>query len=104
MSIFVKGVEMPTEEQEPFRFELYADGAVVQLMPPDNDCEFKAIPVPDHRRLIDADAMEQDAQKRLLMCNKNDNQFQKPYEIMRAIALAPTIIEADKEAIKNSTT
>ena len=48
-------------------------------------------------RLIDADALEQDAQKRLLMCNKNDNQFQKPYEVMRAIATAPTIIPAEEE-------
>ena len=58
---------------------------------------FSAIPVPDHGRLIDADALEQDAQSRLQICNKYDNQFQKPYEVMRAIALAPTVIPASRE-------
>ena len=57
--------------------------------------EIIAVPVPSHGRLGDLDALEQDAQKRLLMCDKNDNQFQKPYEVMRAIALAPTIIPAE---------
>lgn len=48
-------------------------------------------------RLIDADALEKEAQKRMSICNKYDNQFQKPYEIMRAIACAPTIIPASEE-------
>ena len=55
------------------------------------------VPVSPHGDLIDRDALEQDAQKRLLICDKNDNQFQRPYEVMRAIALAPTIIPASKE-------
>ena len=56
---------------------------------------FKAVAVPEpHGRLIDADALEQDAQKRLLICSKYNDQFQKPYEVMRAIALAPTVIPA----------
>lgn len=58
--------------------------------------DFPAIHVPPHGRLIDADALEQESQKRLLMCNKNDNQDQKPYEIMRAIALAPTVIPEEE--------
>ena len=53
-------------------------------------------PIP-HGRLIDADALENEAQMRLLQCNKYDNQFQKPYEVMRAIALAPTIIPAEEK-------
>ena len=52
--------------------------------------------IPSHGRLIDAELLEEDAQKRLLMCSKNNNQFQKPYEIMRAIALAPTVIQAEE--------
>ena len=59
-------------------------------------CPLIEVPEP-HGRLGDLDALEQDAQKRLLMCKKNDNQFQAPYEVMRAIALAPTIIPASKE-------
>jgi len=55
------------------------------------------IEVPAHGRLIDADALEENAQKRLLICSKNDNQFQKPYEVMRAIDNASTVIPADKE-------
>ena len=60
-----------------------------------SDCPL--VPVPEHGRLIDADALERDVQKRLLICDKNDNQFQRPYEVMRAIALAPTIIPAEEE-------
>lgn len=55
------------------------------------------VPVSVHGDLIDRDALEQDAQKRLLECEKYDNQFQKPYEVMRAIVLAPTIIPAESE-------
>lgn len=79
MSVYIKSMEMPTEEQEPFRFELYADGAVVQLMPPDNDCEFKAIPIPDHDDLIERDTL--------------------PWYLkdVTEILEAPTIIPADKE-------
>lgn len=49
--------------------------------------------IPPHGRLIDADGLEQECQKRLLICT---DQFQRPYEVMRAIALAPTIIEAEE--------
>lgn len=52
------------------------------------------VEVPPHGRLIDADALEQECQKRLLVCT---DQFQRPYEVLRAITLAPTIIPASKE-------
>ena len=55
------------------------------------------VPIPPHGRLIDADALENEVQMRLLECNKYGNQFQRPYEVLRAIALAPTIIPASKE-------
>lgn len=60
----------------------------------DKACPLVEISTP-HGRLIDGDALENEAQMRLLECNKYDNQFQKPYEVMRAIALAPTIIESE---------
>ena len=69
----------------------------------EDDCEeckpqwCPLIPIQPHGRLIDADALEQEAQERLLECDKYDNQFQKPFEIMRAIRLAPVIIAADME-------
>ena len=94
MSILIKDMEMPTGYVE-LGIALDADGHPTAVT---RDGEiFDVIPVPEHGRLIDADALEQDAQKRLLMCNKNDNQFQKPYEVMRAITLAPTVIYASEE-------
>lgn len=54
------------------------------------DCPI--IHVPPHGRLIDADGLEKECQKRLLICT---DQFQRPYEVMRAIALAPTVIKPD---------
>lgn len=110
MSVLIKGMKMPKNCNEcPLCFyegqAIYCcralpaieDGEI--LKPWKNkrkDCPLVEIEVP-HGRLIDADALEQDAQKRMLICNQNDNQFQKPYEVMRAIALAPTIIPAEED-------
>ena len=60
-----------------------------------SDCPL--VPVSPHGDLIERDALEQDAQGRLLECDKYDNQFNKPFEIMRAIRVAPVIIPADME-------
>ena len=65
------------------------------VFPRPNNCPL--IELPPHGDLIDRDMLEQEAQKRLLECKKHDNEFRKPYEIMNAIALAPTIIPSDKE-------
>ena len=54
MSILIKGMEMPTYEQGVRTINIYADGVVT------NYAEVtigKAVPVPEHGRLIDADAM-----------------------------------------------
>lgn len=59
-----------------------------------NDCPL--VEIPPHGRLVDADALQMEAHKRLLMCNKNGNQVHKPYEMMKAIVCAPTIIEAEE--------
>lgn len=101
MSVLIKGMEMPSGclscdfcnpfVDEPYCRRLMRKTPKVTRL---EDCPL--VPVPSHGRLIDSDALEQDAQKRLLLCNKNDNQFQKPYEIMRAIACAPIIIEAEE--------
>lgn len=88
MGVYIKGMEMPTKG---YRLILvHADGTVQTT-----DGETTAISVPPHGDLIDRDALEQDAQKRLLICNKNDNQFQRPYEVIRAIALSPAVIPAE---------
>jgi hypothetical protein len=95
MGVYIKGIEMSKSCGNCF-FDTHCDNWRLRNWgaPPPDDCPL--VPVPPHGRLIDADALEQDAQKRLLMCDKNDNQFQKPYEVMRAIALAPTIIPAEE--------
>lgn len=109
MSVLVNGMEMPINcdscrimvfEDTNCDPELFCGCPLVFKAHPQGEdhrpdyCPL--VPVPPHGRLIDADALEQDVQKRLLMCNKNDNQFQKPYEAMRVIALAPTIIPAEE--------
>lgn len=93
MSVIIKGIGMPTGNDE-LRLIIHSNGQVIISHKTYFD-ETEAILVPPHGRLIDADALEQDAQKRLLICNKYDDQFQKPYEVMRAIALAPTILDAE---------
>ena len=118
MGVYIKGIEMPkncdkciysawsnfyqiyvcnaVRKNEPALFDgkQTKSTAVARSARADN-CPL--IPVPPHGRLIDADALENEAQMRLLECNKYDNQFQKPYEVMRAIALAPTIIPTSEE-------
>lgn len=105
MGVYIPNMEMPTSCLE---CRLYNDPwcmaknrnqwRTAYNRPPkgerQNDCPL--VPVPPHGRLIDADALENEAQMRLLECIKYDNQFQKPYEVMRAIALAPTIIPAEE--------
>lgn len=105
MGIYIKDMEMPKSCKEcPF-----SDHEAWCLIPGNwrkryycptdevsDDCPL--VEVPDgHGDLIDRNVAEQDAQARMLICDKYDNQFQKPYEVMRAIALAPAIIPADPE-------
>lgn len=94
MSILIEGIDMPTPEQGVRTINIYADGVVTNYA---EEAIGKAVPLPQHGDLVDRDALEQDAQGRLVICNKYENQFQKPYEVMRAIALAPTIIPAEGE-------
>ena len=97
MGFYVKGMEMPKDGYRQVFID--SNGTVTWFNNgadgPNTMYKAKAFPVQPHGRLIDADALEQDAQSRLQMCNKYDNQFQKPYEVMRAIALAPTVIPAE---------
>lgn len=52
MSILIKGMEMPKDEY--VGIFVYPDGRVSMSLVGQ---EYKAIPVPDHGRLIDADAL-----------------------------------------------
>ena len=105
MGVYIKNMEMPKSCLNCFlsrsgcravlkRMRAMEAGTWIPANYRHDDCPL--VPVPEHGDLIDRDALEKETQKRMLMCNKNDNQFQKPYEIMRAIALAPTIIPAEE--------
>ena len=97
MSILINGIEMPKSCWDCFACH---DGWCIINQKIEghrtvtHSCPL--IEVPPHGRLVDADMLENEAQMRLLECDKYDNQFQKPYEVMRAIALAPTIIPAEE--------
>lgn len=65
-----------------------------QRMP---DCPLVEISEP-HGELIDRDSLLQEVHKRLLLCTKYENDFQKPYEIIRAIETAPVIIQKEGDA------
>ena len=92
MSILIPGLEMPTAEQGVRTINIYADGVVT------NYAEVtigKAIPVPEHGRLIDADelirinaeiARKADPEVAIAMLHS-----------LKILMKAPTIIEADSE-------
>ena len=110
MGIYIKNMEMPKSCDE-CRIMMFEDTNCLPELFCGCPIVFKAHPqgvghrpnycplvqVLPHGRLIDADVLEEEVQKRMLICDKNDNQFQKPYEIMRAIILAPTIIPAEED-------
>lgn len=106
MSILIKGMEMPKNCDNCWALDDYGDYPRCRITEEQRGYNFQIrekrmdkcplVPVQPHGDLIDRDALEKDAQKRMLICIKNDNQFQKPYEIMRAIETAPTIIPAEE--------
>ena len=90
MSVYIKGMEMPTEGEASRLVIITCDGRAIAIDGPHRDvCE--AIPVPDHGRLIDADAL----------LNSIAEEY-KRYESVKIISrieleTAKTIIPADKE-------
>ena len=91
MSVYIKGMEMPTDCA--LMLKIFPDGRVgvpihlnwagTMVL---NDAE--AIHVPDHGRLIDADA---------LMEHLGDVEYKGA--IKRVLVQAPTVIPADKEDV-----
>lgn len=99
MSLLIKGMEMPTEV--PILFCIHPDGKVFADFE-GGWREYKAIPVPPHGRLIDADALA----KRI----KDEGRNQAEYYADRyapvvmaygdcygKVQSAPTIIPAEEE-------
>jgi hypothetical protein len=92
MGVYINGMEMPKHGHVVIR--IYSDGRV------ENETTERGIgtafPIrAGHGRLIDGDAVTQEAYRRLLECEKYGNEFEKPYEILRAIETAKTIVPAE---------
>ena len=84
MPIYIKGVEMPAEGV--FCIDIFPDGRVAGHY----DCtikQAKAVPVPAHGRLIDADALIEN-------CMKEDGFLAEL--LFRKVSNAPTIIPAEE--------
>lgn len=97
MSILIHGMKMP--KGRPIRIEITADGAVSEIISP-----FLVIPsgyaieLPLHGRLIDADALMENAKLRIFA------QSDLPYfkRFVNLLEFAPTIIPADPEGGENN--
>lgn len=82
MGVYINGMEMP-EDGCHHIICIYANGTVVT-----GKREYRAISVPQHGRLIDAD--------KLLKAEYNIDLFGSSYIRRREICNAPTIIQADE--------
>lgn len=85
MSVLIKGMDMPKKK----------NGAVIIIYPDgrcafENGKEYKAVPVPPHGRLIDADALLADVRAH------SESYFADDFA-HEWVDVAPTIIPADKD-------
>ena len=85
MGVYIKGMEMPTA---PVLFCIHPDGKVFADLE-GGWREYKAIPVPSHGDLIDADWVRNDIDK------KRPGRSYEDAWALTVIDAAPTIIEAD---------
>ena len=81
--IYITGIQMPVGE-EMLCLNIHPDGKVTQHFELRCDGIGRAFPVPDHGRLIDADAL-------CRLCDNTIDHSVTPNDIMRV----PTIIPAD---------
>ena len=104
MSVYIKGMEMPKNCEEcaikSWDTEDYVcpfSGVSTLCISRQADCPL--IPVPDHGRLIDKDALEQDISESVVFSGRENNpEIYGANKIINRIHHAPTIIPADKEA------
>ena len=101
MSILIKGMEMPCEEAEPLRIELYADGTVIVIKEQDDFYEFKAVPVPPHGRLGDLDVLAKQVEYERFHHAHTDGLAARHHvaeygHFLKLIFDAPTIIPAEE--------
>lgn len=103
--IYIPGMEMPKRDAT---FLVHVNGDQIDLAPPRKYCDeykrekktYKLVPVPDHGRLIDADALlETEAQHWITEYNSDGYAADEiGAYTMAQIDAMPTIIPADKGA------
>ena len=101
--VYIKGMEMPKDcydcplivEEERFSVCIPLARVLDDESIRQKDCPL--IPVPDHGRLIDKDALEQDISDSVVFSGRENNpEIYGANKIINRIHLAPTIIPADK--------
>lgn len=93
MSIYIHGMEMPKTGYEDIR--IFADGCVIATdhRPPYYRYDYRAIPVLDHGRLIDADALL--SQYKGSIWTAKTDYAEGLRDVVADVKTAPTIIPAD---------
>lgn len=87
MSVLIKGMEMPTEEQSVITINIYSDGVVTCY---DDDVERKAFPVSAHGRLIESKAFLQ------VVHDTGNFSLDELAHLAVLVAATPTIIPAEE--------
>ena len=87
MGVYIKGMEMPTS---PVLFCIHPDGKVFADLE-GGWREYKAVPVPPHGRLIDADALRED-----WLENGENEYIYDTNAILCSLDAAPAIIPAEE--------
>jgi len=91
--ILISGMALPTEEEEARLVIIYHDGRIISM----NHDESKAIEVPDHGRLIDADALINNLIEELKYCCEGGHAEQRKRETIVRLDTTPTVIPASWE-------
>ena len=91
MGVYIKGMDMPHEGYREIR--VYPNGEVKVLSYFSDRYKAKAVEIPKHGRLIDADALKAE-----WIRGENDSETDKAWitTVRRSINDAPTVIESEE--------
>ena len=98
MDLMIKGMYMPKGD-EILRLEILPNGQVNRIIgwAISEKRDAKAIELPPHGRLIDADAFFKRLQKQTMeLWGKKSKEYQYFLDVMDMVKNAPTIVEASK--------
>lgn len=105
--IYIKGMEMPTKccDCKMYVEDIYCCHLLhreIENPWADDDVELDCplVPVPEHGRLIDADALKHSGVRDCIYVYETGKVYVEIDDIVGAIDAAPTIIPADEEAEK----